>query len=76
MGKRNGLNRRDALLLLYLRWHIWHFGYAPTRKELSEALSYGVSTVNKRLYRLAALGKVRVEPSWRGLRLTQSQVDD
>lgn len=67
--KRLHFTRQDALMLKYLHWYIWRFGYAPTRKELGEAMSIHESCASRRLHKLEQLGHVQLESAWRGIRL-------
>ena len=66
------MTRQQALTLRYLQWYIWRFGYAPTRRELAEAMGVGATSMHKRLKVLEKKGFVRLESSWRGIVLAQS----
>lgn len=69
------MTRKQALTLRYLQWHIWRFGYAPTRKELAEAMDMTESGMCRRLQTLERNGHVQLESCWRGIRLPETRLE-
>lgn len=68
------MTRKQALTLRYLQWYIWRFGYAPTYKELGEAMGCSQMVIRDRLKLLERKGTIRLVKGWRGIRLIETRL--
>lgn len=66
------MTRKQALTLRYLQWYIWRFGYAPTYKELGEAMGCSQMVIRVRLQSLERKGTIQLVGGWRGIRLPET----